>query len=138
MYSIKHLFHIKASLDQVYEALTTIEGLRGWWTIYTEGESVLGKNIQFNFPPYASNTMEVTAQKPNSEVAWTCREGTADWVGTVMHFGLDRNDEMTRIRFSHINWQDNTDFYAQCSYSWGRYLHSLKCYIETSKGYPFT
>lgn len=35
MASIKHLFHINASKEKVFETITTIEGLSSWWTVQT-------------------------------------------------------------------------------------------------------
>jgi uncharacterized protein YndB with AHSA1/START domain len=42
MVDILHRVGIKSSLDQVYKALTTREGLAAWWTNNTQGESKVG------------------------------------------------------------------------------------------------
>lgn len=49
MYCIKHLFHINASKEEVYKALTTIEGLSQWWTNQTSGNPALDGIIEFRF-----------------------------------------------------------------------------------------
>jgi hypothetical protein len=36
-----------SSLNDVYKALTTREGLAGWWTIDTQGENKVGGILQF-------------------------------------------------------------------------------------------
>ena len=38
-HSIKHLFHIDASREKVFEAISTIKGLSNWWTSQTTGSS---------------------------------------------------------------------------------------------------
>ena len=42
MPDILHKVGIKSSLDDVYTALATREGLAGWWTNDTRGESKVG------------------------------------------------------------------------------------------------
>ena len=49
MAAIKHLLHINASREKVYEALTTIAGLSKWWTKQTTGDTKIGGVIQFRF-----------------------------------------------------------------------------------------
>lgn len=38
------------STEDVYAALTTIDGLSGWWTTSTTGDPSLGGKIAFRFP----------------------------------------------------------------------------------------
>ena len=49
MSEIRILFHITAPREKVYEALTTIDGLAGWWTKQTCGDSRPGGIIRFRF-----------------------------------------------------------------------------------------
>jgi uncharacterized protein YndB with AHSA1/START domain len=49
MADILHRVGIKSSLDKVYKALATVEGLAGWWTDDTRGESKVGGVIHFQF-----------------------------------------------------------------------------------------
>ena len=49
MPDILHRVGIKAPVDDVYMALTTREGLAGWWTEDTRGEGSVGGVIQFHF-----------------------------------------------------------------------------------------
>ena len=43
--------------DRVYEALTTPEGLRGWWTEDVAGSSEPGGVLEFRFPPVGGSDM---------------------------------------------------------------------------------
>ena len=38
--------------EKVYDALTTIDGLAGWWTTDTTGDAGVGGRIAFRFPPW--------------------------------------------------------------------------------------
>ena len=50
MPDILHKVGIKStSLEDVYNALTTVEGLSGWWTSDTRGDSKVGGELQFRF-----------------------------------------------------------------------------------------
>jgi hypothetical protein len=39
MVDVLHRVGIKASLDELYQALATREGAAGWWTRHTQGQS---------------------------------------------------------------------------------------------------
>ncbi|MDB5288133.1 MAG: hypothetical protein JWR05_3082 [Mucilaginibacter sp.] len=45
MVAIKHLFHINASKEKVFEAISTIEGFKNWWTVQTTGTDHVGGTL---------------------------------------------------------------------------------------------
>jgi hypothetical protein len=50
MVDILHRVGIKSSsLGDAYKALTTLDGLSGWWTNNTQGEDKVGGVLQFRF-----------------------------------------------------------------------------------------
>ena len=81
--------------------------------------------------------MKVTAMEPNESVDWECVDGFPDWIGTKINFTLDINDGKTRLRFDHYNWKEANDFFAGCSFSWARYMESLRQLCQTGKGEAF-
>jgi len=136
-YSIKHLLHINAAKEKVYEALTTIHGLSNWWTVETSGDPSPGKEIEFRFGDAGRNKMKVITPEQNDMVEWECTEGPPDWIGTRLQFTLETSNDKTRVRFIHDGWKENGDFYAACCFSWGRYLESLRQLCQTGKGEAF-
>jgi len=49
-----------ATPEKVYEALTTVEALAGWWTEDTDGKGGhVGDVLEFRFPPVGGFDMEV-------------------------------------------------------------------------------
>lgn len=136
-YSIKHLFHINASKQKVFEAISTIQGLSNWWTVQTKGDTALNETIQFDFGETKGPTMKVIALEPDKKITWKCVASNHGWVDHVFTFSLDENEGKTRVRFSHEGWQENDDFYAHCNFSWGRYLESLRQYCQTAVGMAF-
>ncbi len=133
-YAIKKLFHIDAPMSKVFENLTTIEGLSQWWTVQTSGSTEPGGSIKFDFGTFEGPTMEVIEVRPNERVAWRCIDSSHGWIGNTFVFSLDENEGKTRVRFSHDGWEEQDDFYAICSFSWGRYLESLRQLCQTGTG----
>ena len=137
MISIKHLFHINASTQKVFEAITTINGLSNWWTTNVNGDTNHGGVIQFRFGSFGGPDMKVTDIKPNDSVTWECIGGPEGWIGHTFIFQLDTNDNKTRVRFQQSGWAESDDFYASCNFSWGRYMESLRQFCQTGNGEAF-
>ncbi len=136
-YSIKHLFHIDAPKEKVFEAISTIEGLSNWWTTQTKGGDGLNDTIQFNFGSSIGPEMKIVDLKPFEELIWECTASQHRWKRHTFIFSLDENEGKTQVRFSHNGWTEQDDFYAICSFAWGRYLESLRQYCQTGKGAAF-
>ncbi len=133
-YSIQHQFHIAANKNTVYDALTTINGLRNWWTILTDGDPKINGELQFNFGDYIGPKMKVTALVPNESVEWVCVDSKHGWQNHTFSFKLDIAEGKTAISFIHNGWDEQGEFYAHCNFSWGRYLESLRQYCQTGNG----
>lgn len=126
-----------ASLDDVYKALTTIEGLSGWWTSDTRGESKVGAVIQFRFGNNGGFDMKVLELQPRKRVLWQVVEGPKEWVGTKISFDLKQNEDWAIVVFRHADWKEPVDFMYHCSTKWAVFLLSLKALLETGKGAPW-
>lgn len=138
MSAIKQLFHVNAPIEKVFIALTTIEGLSNWWTKNTEGKCSIGENITFNFGDGRFHQMRVIESKPSELIRWECiNSNDQDWIGTKVSFRLDIANNKTRVRFEHSNWLHTEDLFAACSFSWGRYMESIRQYCQTGIGEPF-
>jgi hypothetical protein len=136
MVDILHKVGIKgSSLDKVYGALTTLEGLSGWWTIDTKGETKPGGVIAFRFPAGGID-MKVVELDPNRRVLWQVAEGPPEWIGTRVSFDLKQEGDWTLILFKHQGWKEPVEFMYHCSTKWGVFLLSLKSLLETGKGRP--
>lgn len=49
MVDIIHRIGIKSPATEVYNALTSLEGLAGWWTEDVTGDARVGGKIEFSF-----------------------------------------------------------------------------------------
>jgi hypothetical protein len=81
--------------------------------------------------------MKITGLEENKLVSWSYLGEADDWTDTKIDFKLDRNDGKTRVRFEHSGYKESGDFYANCNFSWGRYLESLRQLCQTGKGEAF-
>jgi uncharacterized protein YndB with AHSA1/START domain len=141
MVDIIHRVGIKAPTSKVYAALSTIEGVAGWWTKETTGSSNIGGTIgvRFHSPEgkeIGSMSMEVVALDPNKKVHWRVKSGPEEWVGTDMIFNLSQDGDQTIVLFGHKNWREANEFTSHCSMKWATFMLSLRELVETGKGRP--
>jgi len=136
MVDILHRVGVESSSpEKVYDALTTLEGLSGWWTDDTTGSTETGGVIAFRFPPGGFD-MEVVDQRPGEAVTWKVVEGPEEWVGTTVGWQLRQDGEHTIVLFKHQGWREPVEFMHHCSTKWATYLMSLKSLLETGVGAP--
>jgi len=137
MVDILHKVGLRAvTPDHVYKALTTIEGLSGWWTRDTSGDSTVGGVLQFRFGAGGFD-MRVVELHPVSRVLWQVVDGPAEWVGTKISFELRQDGDWTILLFKHQGWQEPVEFMHHCSTKWAVFLLSLKALLETGQGAPW-
>ncbi len=137
MPDILHKVGIKStSPGDVYNALATIDGLSGWWTTDTRGESKVGGELKFRFGDGGFD-MKVLELEPGKRVAWQVADGPEEWLGTKISFDLKQNDDWTVVLFKHQGWKVPVEFMHHCSTKWAVFLLSLKSLRETGKGAPW-
>jgi uncharacterized protein YndB with AHSA1/START domain len=141
MIHITHRVGIKAPVIKVYEALSTVQGISGWWTQHTSGTSQIGKSISVHFHSpdgkvLGSMTMKVIELETSKKVHWKFLEGPDEWIGTEVTFELKQEGDYTIVLFAHRNWKEEVEFTSHCSMKWAIFLVSLKELIETGTGKP--
>lgn len=140
MADILHRVGIKSSSDQVYKALSTIEGLSGWWTTSTSGGSRVGEAINFRFvaddKEIGGFEMKVLELQPAKQVLWQVLDGPEDWIGTKINFELKQEGDFSIVLFEHRGWREPNEFMHHCSTKWATFMMSLKSLVETGKGAP--
>ncbi len=141
MADINHRIGIKAPISKVYAALSTVEGVAGWWTKETSGVSNPGGAISVRFlspggKEIGSMKYDVVELEPDKKVQWRFTAGPEEWIGTDVVFTLYQADGYTIVLFSHMNWRKVVEFTGHCSMKWAIFLLSLKDLVETGKGRP--
>jgi uncharacterized protein YndB with AHSA1/START domain len=141
MVNIIHRVGIKASPEKVFEALATTNGISGWWTQDTSGQSETGKTVVVRFHTPEGNeigSMNIVVKEliPGKKVHWEFAAGPPEWIGTEAIFNLKQEGDYTIVLFSHINWAEEVEFKAHCSMKWAIFLLSLKRLVENGRGEP--
>ncbi|WP_037604642.1 SRPBCC family protein [Streptacidiphilus rugosus] len=132
---ILHRIGVTSSPEEVYAALSTVDGLASWWTKDTDGDSDVGGVLRFRFVPGGFD-MKVLEAKPSQRVLWEVVDGPEEWLGTKVSFDLKQEDEYTIVLFRHEGWREPVEFMYHCSTKWATFLMSLKRVVETGKGEP--
>lgn len=138
MPDILHLIRIHASPERVYAALTTTEGIRGWWTRDAELDSGVGGTGAFRFHErHRVTTVRVDALEPPVCVRWkTLSSFHPGWEGTTITFDMRAEGGDTMLALAHRDFAQADEFYALTTTGWGYYPVSLQQYLETGKGGP--
>lgn len=158
MPNIRHNLLIAASAEKIYNAITSEEGLSAWWTPKITAKAEVNSIARFPFGNGYYKEMKILELTPSELVKWNCIKGDTEWVGTNISFTLiastkknllntnpeilgqieqQSREEGTMFIFHHDDWQDYTPMFAECNYTWGQFLRSLKLLCETGKGKPW-
>lgn len=135
MHEIMHLIKIHAPAVRVYEAITTTDGVRQWWTRDAAIEPRVGATGEFGFDGkrfVAKITVEELT--PLTRVRW--KVANAAWQGNDIDFNLKPDGNDTTVLFAHRGFPRADEGFASATTRWGFYLLSLKRYLQTGKGTP--
>ena len=95
MPDILHRVGVNAQPEPVLKALTTIDGVRGWWDSGAKGDAAEGGTFAFR-----GGQMKVLEANPNL-VHWRCVKGAEEWMDTDVTFALSWREEQTYVPFTH-------------------------------------
>jgi uncharacterized protein YndB with AHSA1/START domain len=136
MVDILHRVGIESSSpDEVYRALTTLEGLSGWWADNTQGDTNVGGVLRFRFEAGGIDT-KVIELRPAERVLWEVVDGPEEWIGTRVSWDLKQEGDYANVLFKHEGWREPVEFMHHCSTKWAVFMMSLKSLLETGKGAP--
>ena len=146
MKHFQHSLTIAASPAAVYDALSTIAGLRSWWTQDCAGATGVGDTVHFRFGACYKD-MRVEQSEPCKLVRWHCTRAHVEaesvtkhdeWLGTEPMFHLsDAGQGNTRVDFAHVGLVSSLECYGICLNGWLHFLGSLQQYLETGAGTPY-
>jgi uncharacterized protein YndB with AHSA1/START domain len=139
---ILHAVGIEADPSTVFDAITTAEGLAGFWTPKSQAEPEVGSVAEFGFSEApVPLRMRVDELDPGRRVRWTCLGLFPYWEGTTVSWELGPGPDGsgTHIMFRHEGWADDypEHDYAGVNFVWGQVVARLKAYAETGESQPF-
>ena len=135
-HSLRHAVNIEADHAKVREALTSLEGLKGWTRAEVSGDGSVGSKWSLNYPGGPTFVWEITTHD-NQKVEWRCVEGPGDSIGTTATFELGTTPHgRVHLTFSHAGWPHQQGNFDKCNSLWGMMLHHLRAYVEEGKVAP--
>lgn len=139
MADILHRAGVASTPDKVYDALTTVAGVAGWWSAETSGD---GTRLEVRFGDAEGVDIQVIELRPHERVEWAVVGGPPEWIGTSISFDLSpdmdtRDSDWTIVLFKHAGWREPVEFMYDCSTQWAMFLMSLKSLVETGVGQPY-
>ncbi|HET6743488.1 MAG TPA: SRPBCC domain-containing protein, partial [Kribbella sp.] len=109
MVDILHRVGVIAPQKDVYAALTTIDGLAGWWTEDTTGDP--GGVLEFRFATAGGDGFDMKVLETSPDlVRWEVVGGPEEWIGTEVSFELSQVDEFTIVLFKQAGWREPVEF----------------------------
>jgi uncharacterized protein YndB with AHSA1/START domain len=135
-----HLIQVEdVAPPATFTALTTREGITGWWTSRAEvAGTEVGDSVKMSFPDAPMTwDMEIISVNSPKELMWRCTGGPAGWVGTHVAWALDASDEGSVVRLDHTGFSEVDDMFRIVTVGWARMLLSLKAYLESGQRRPF-
>ena len=135
---ILHLIKIRAAQDKVFQAVSTADDIRGWWTRDAVLDPRVGGTGEFGFYGHRMViNVRVAALAPPGHAAWDVLSSTGGaFDGTTISFDLTSADGITSLLFAHRGFKPEGNNIPSATTRWGFYLLSLKRYVETGTGTP--
>jgi len=127
------------------EAFAAINNVSGWWTGEpgVEGSTdKLNDEFTYDYKPYHHTKQKVTELIPGKKVAWLVIdseinfvEDKNEWTGTTITFDIEKKDDKTEVRFTHVGLVPGVECYDSCSNGWSSYIKgSLFKLLTEGKG----
>jgi uncharacterized protein YndB with AHSA1/START domain len=146
-------FHMTLSLpvavEKVYEAISTEEGVRKWWTEFSNVGTGVGSTAEFRFPKAGFYVRaEILSLQPNRLIEWKVFDSMhpeasgfsnlRDWEGTIIRFELGEvSEDHSILNFTHLGLSEELECYQVCERGWNSYLSSLQQLLVSGEGNPY-
>ena len=132
---------IDVPVERAFDAIATLDGLRGWWTPLATGSDQPGGTIRLEFEGMDEHIdLRVVIRRRPAEVAWLLLEHTSlgEWAGTTVRFALRPLDESRcTVEFRHEGLSPRLACYEDCEAGWDYFLGSLVALAQDGIGRPF-
>jgi hypothetical protein len=130
MATIRHSILIDTSAERIFPLVSSGHGFKQWWAADVT-EDVPRDLVTLGF----FNRTTVYALHPArilepTLAEWECQSGE-EWNGTNLLFDLlPQKEAHTQLRFSHLDWRAETDYFVSCTTTWGELMLRLKAAAE--------
>lgn len=126
--------------DEVFNA---INNPRGWWQGEINGNTNhLNDKFTYKYQPFHFSKQKVVEMIPGQKVVWLVTdsqlnfvEDKTEWTGTTISFEISKDNDKTRVCFTHMGLVPAFECFDSCSNAWSQLIQqSLFSFITTGKG----
>ena len=90
---------IETTSENVFHALTRLEGIAEWWSNHVVAEPVVGSLTEVRFENGGDFQMEITDLEVGKKVHWRVRLSPHDWEGSTITWDLTPISNGSRLLF---------------------------------------
>ncbi|MEV4918605.1 SRPBCC domain-containing protein [Streptomyces tirandamycinicus] len=130
---------VDADTDTTYRAISTPDGVAGWFTTGAEVGEGAGALHRLSFPGSTPATWDfrVETADPGKRLTQTVVAGPPQWIGTEIVYALEAHPEGgTVVRFDHTGFAAVDDMFREVTMGWAGMFTRLKEYVETGTPVP--
>ena len=132
-------FDVAAAPEAVLEALTTTDGIKGFWTSRAEVPAEVGGTLRLEFAQAPLPFDLRLEQSDEHTVAWRTETFPPHWIGTNVRWDVEPREESSdggsTVSFRHAGFTDEEEA-GRVAYTWGQIMARLKQYAETGRADP--
>lgn len=136
-FNIYHDLVIKASLQEVFNAISKPEQLNSWWTEKCTGKPELNAEYNLYFTPEYDWYGKVITCQPNQAFHIKMTKSDADWNSTTFGFNLEELNEGVQVRFFHIDWPECNHHFRHSSFLLGIITKRIEKLFRKTDYYSF-
>ena len=112
MAELRHQISINAAPTPVFAALTTSDGLSGWWTADSTTETMVVGKAEFGFNKRrVMFRMTIEELQPGKPVVWRCHGDSPEWIDTTLTWDIAPAEGGSVLRFSQNGWQSMSEMF---------------------------
>lgn len=123
-------FDVDATPETVLAALTTSDGIKGFWTSRADVPADLGAMLTVEFA-IAPLPFDLRLEQSDAQtVVWRTETFPPHWVGSKIRWDVEAREGGSTISFRHSGLSDD-DEAGQVAFTWGQVMVKLKQYAES-------
>lgn len=123
----------EASRERVRHALTTSDGIAGWWTDRAVVPEQVGGTLLLTFPLMPEPWQLILAESSDSRIEWRVGDFPPAWAGTRIVWLLSDIPDApgTRVVLQHRDWDEAAPTVGTVAVRWVQVLHALCAYARS-------
>jgi uncharacterized protein YndB with AHSA1/START domain len=135
MTDVRFRFDVDAPPARLLAAITTADGIRGFWTSRAAVPTVVGETLSLEFAQAPRPFDLRLEQSDERTVVWRTETSPPHWVGTTVRWDVEPRDGGSTVAFGHLGFDDDEEA-GRVAYTWGQIMVHLKQYAESGRRDP--